>query len=170
MSSTSSSIETYPHIIQAKTSQQTNLIIEGTQIPITCLIEDYHRFNHSVDAVLSKWNHLNPSLIFSTLAYYYDHKLEMDHYIESLAEKAEEKTAVNLYPDIEIYDYMQKQGQLFDQQLPKLLNRYEGYYIYFENGQVLEADKDEEKLLDLVEQKYGLKPMFIEKVASRNDI
>jgi hypothetical protein len=52
--------------------------------------------------------------------------------------------------------------------LPQLLSQYEGYYVYFEDGRVLQADTDEEKLLDLVEEKYGLKPMFIEKVEIKN--
>ena len=50
--------------------------------------------------------------------------------------------------------------------LPELMTNYQGQYVYFENGQVLASDTDEERLLDFIEEKYGLKPMFIEAVMS----
>ena len=61
---------------------------------------------------------------------------------------------------------MQLQTQLFNQMLPELMTNYQGQYVYFENGQVLASDTDEERLLDFIEEKYGLKPMFIEKVGN----
>jgi len=73
--------------------------------------------------------------------------------------------AKSLYPDLETYQFIQLQAQLFNQMLPELVSDYQDQYVYFENGQVLASDTDEERLLDFIEEKYGLKPMFIEKVS-----
>ncbi len=154
----------YPHIEEIKSQEKKMLIIEGTQIPLTYLIEDYYRLNQSVDAVIKKWEHLDPALILSALAYYYDHISEFKKLLQRQEELANQQIAKNLYPNLATYEYLQHQGELFDKMLPKLLLDYENYYVYFEEGQVLESHLDEETLLDLVEKKYGLKPMFIEKV------
>jgi hypothetical protein len=145
-----STLTTYPHIL------------------LSSLIEDYQRFNQSVDAILAKWHHLDPALVFSALAYYYDHQDEINQTLQFIEEKRQKEIAKSLYPDEETYQYIQKQGKLFEKMLPQLLSQYEGYYIYFEDGRVLEADTDEEKLFDLVEKKYGFKPIFVEKVEIKN--
>ena len=163
-----STLTSYPHITKIEETDGATLMIEGTQIPLAFLIEDYHRFNCSVDAILSKWSHLNPALILSALAYYYDHQDEIEQNLQFIEEKVQKESAKSLYPDSETYHYIQKQAADFEQVLPELLREYAGYYVYFEDGRVLEADTDEERLLDLVEEKYGLKPMFIEKVEMKN--
>ncbi|MBP0017465.1 MAG: hypothetical protein J7647_07900 [Cyanobacteria bacterium SBLK] len=89
--------------------------------------------------------------------------------IEEAKHRREVEVAIRLYGDIETYQYMEEQGKLFDSMLPELLEKYQGMYIYFENGKVLEADFDEEKLIDLAEQKYGYKPMFIEQVCIQDN-
>ncbi len=154
----------YPHLEEIETTEQTIIVIEGTKIPLTYLIEDYYRLNQSVDALIRKWRHLDPALIFSALAYYHDHISEVQKFLQGLEQVANQEIAKNLYPDLTTYEYLQHQGKLFDEMLPKLLLKYENYYVYFEEGEVLEYHEDEEKLLDLVEKKYGLKPMFIEQV------
>jgi uncharacterized protein (DUF433 family) len=154
----------YPHLEEIETTEHTIIVIEGTKIPLTYLIEDYYRLNQSVDALRSKWGHLDPALIFSALAYYHDHISEVQKFLEVQEQVANQEIAKNLYPDLATYEYLQYQGKLFDEMLPELLLKYENYYVYFEEGKVLEYNEDEEKLLDLVEKKYGLKPMFIEKV------
>ncbi len=154
----------YPHLEKIETTEQTTIVIEGTKIPLTYLIEDYYRLNQSVDALIRKWRHLDPALIFSALAYYHDHIPEVQKLLELQEDEANQEIAKNLYPDLATYEYLQHQGKLFDEMLPKLLLKYENCYVYFEEGKVLEYNEDEEKLLDLVEKKYGLKPMFIEKV------
>ncbi|MGK7955816.1 MAG: DUF433 domain-containing protein [Crocosphaera sp.] len=154
----------YPHLEEIETREKTIIIVEGTKIPLTSLIEDYYRFNQSVDALLRKWRHLNPALIFSALAYYHDHIPEVQKLLELQEDEANQEIAKNLYPDLATYEYLQHQGKLFDEMLPKLLLKYENCYVYFEEGKVLEYNEDEEQLLDLVEKKYGLKTMFIEQV------
>ncbi|MGK7928316.1 MAG: DUF5678 domain-containing protein [Spirulina sp.] len=96
----------------------------------------------------------------------FDEKME-EYYHQQETKKFE--TKLSLYGDIETYKYMEKQGEIFDRMLPELLEKYQGMYVYFEDGKVLEADFDEEKLIDLAEQKYGCKSMFIEQVLNRNN-
>lgn len=163
-------LASYPHLIRVQFEQQEILVIEGTQIPISYLVEDYYRLNQSVDALRKKWRHLKPALILSALAYYYDHPEEIERVLNTQLEEVNLEIAKSLYPDKTTYEYIQHQGKLFDERRLSLLPDYEGYYVYFEDGQVLEADKDEEKLLDLVEEKYGLKPMFIEKVKKTENV
>ena len=160
----------YPHLEEIATTEQTILVIEGTKIPLTYLIEDYYRLNQSVDALIRKWRHLDPAFIFSALAYYHDHISDVQKLLKGQEEVANQEIAKNLYPDIATCEYLEHQGKLFDQMLPKLLLKYENYYVYFEEGKVLEYNEDEEKLLDLVEKKYGLKPMLIEKVKKQSNV
>lgn len=167
---TNAALSSYPHLTKIQVGEQETLVIEGTQIPLSYLIEDYHRLNQSVDAVRKKWSHVKPALILSALAYYHDHLKEMQQVLKSQEEVANSEIAKNLYPDLATYEYIQHQGKLFDKMLPELLSDYENCYVYFEEGKVLESAQDEEKLLDLVEKKYGLKPMFIEKVKKPDNV
>lgn len=158
----------YPHLEIIKRKESEVLCLEGTQIPVYFLIEEYKDLHKSIDAVINKLNHLNPASILSAIAYYYDHREAIDQIINQNQKIKETEIAKNLYPDLETYYFMQKQAELFEEKLPELIQNYEGKYVYFENGEVLAVDNDEEKLLDLVEEKYGLKPMLIEKVEKIN--
>jgi hypothetical protein len=48
------------------------------------------------------------------------------------------------------YQYITKQGELFDTMLPELRSQYAGMYILFEDGNVIDSDVDEDVLLDRV--------------------
>jgi hypothetical protein len=50
----------------------------------------------------------------------------------------------------ESHSYIIKQSDLFDGMLPELIDRYAGMYILFEDGNVIDADLDEDILLDRV--------------------
>lgn len=156
----------YPHLELIKQTESEIICLEKTQIPVYLIIEEYQRLHQSVDAVITKLNHLNPALILSALAYYYDHQQDIDEIINNNQKATEAEIAKSLYPDIETYNFIQQQAKLFAEMLPELINNYEGQYVYFENGEVLASDTDEERLLDFVEETYGLKPMLIEKVGN----
>ena len=156
----------YPHLETIEQTESAMICLEGTQIPVYWIIEEYQRLDESVDAVINKLNHLNPALILSALAYYYDNKKNINQIINQYHQVTNTEIAKSLYPDLETYRFMQLQTQLFNQMLPELMTNYQGQYVYFENGQVLASDTDEERLLDFIEEKYGLKPMFIEKVGN----
>jgi uncharacterized protein (DUF433 family) len=154
----------YPHLETIEQTESEIICLKGTQIPVYWIVEEYHRLHQSVDAVINKLNHLNPALILSALAYYYDNKKDINQIISQYHEVTNTEIAKSLYPDLETYQFIQLQTELFNQMLPELMTHYQGQYVYFENGQVLASDTDEERLLDFVEDKYGLKPMFIEAV------
>lgn len=63
-----------------------------------------------------------------------------------------------------ISDYLEKQAELFDRQLPELLPKYKGMYVFFEDGEVKDADLDEEALINRVLAKEGYRDIFVEKV------
>jgi hypothetical protein len=48
------------------------------------------------------------------------------------------------------YGYIKAQERLFEIALPELSQRYAGEYIVFENGSVIDRDRDEDALLDRV--------------------
>jgi hypothetical protein len=48
------------------------------------------------------------------------------------------------------YQYITKQGELFDAMLPELISQYAGMYVLFEDGNVIDADLYEDTLLDRV--------------------
>lgn len=154
----------YPHLEMIKQAESEVICLEGTQIPVYFLIEEYQRLHQSVDAVITKLSHLNPALILSALAYYYDHQKDINQIINKNQKATEIEIAKSLYPDLETYHFIQQQAKLFEEKLPELVKNHEGEYVYFENGEVLASGSDEERLLDLVEEKYGFKPMLIEKV------
>jgi predicted transcriptional regulator len=47
-------------------------------------------------------------------------------------------------------NYITKQSDLFDAMLPELIEHYAGMYVLFEDGKVIDADIDEDVLLDRV--------------------
>lgn len=69
-----------------------------------------------------------------------------------------------LYPDEESYQYMETQGKLFDLALSELSRKYQGMYVHFENGQVLDYDEDEEVLIDRVLENNNYQDVFIKRV------
>jgi hypothetical protein len=48
------------------------------------------------------------------------------------------------------YQYITKQGELFDAIPPELRSQYAGMYILFEDGNITDADLDEDTLLNRV--------------------
>jgi hypothetical protein len=64
------------------------------------------------------------------------------------------QTATNgveeLFWSPEAYSYITKQSDLFDAMLPELIVQYAGMYVLFEDGNVIDADIDEDILLDRV--------------------
>lgn len=55
--------------------------IRGTRIAVAN-IAFRHRRGESVDEMLEAWPHLTPAQIYDSLAYYYDHKAEIDEEVE----------------------------------------------------------------------------------------
>jgi tRNA splicing ligase len=75
-----------------------------------------------------------------------------------------QQKAQALYPDQKTADYMESQGQQFDEHLMALKQKYAGQYVCFENGSVLDFNASRTELARSMRQKFGDKLFFIEKV------
>lgn len=52
--------------------------IEGTRIAVWHVVDYYYKVGMTVEEFLADWDYLNPASVFSALAYYHDHKEEID--------------------------------------------------------------------------------------------
>jgi hypothetical protein len=65
--------------------------------------------------------------------------------------------------------YIEKQAQLFEACQMDLLEKYKDSYVLFENGNVLDFGESRSELAMRAYEKYGMKPLFIEKVVSESE-
>lgn len=63
-------------------------------------------------------------------------------------------------------EYLRQQEALFEQEKPNLLNQYLEEFVAFEDGQVLDHDRDERLLVQRVYQKYGYRDLLIRRVVT----
>ena|SRR5581483_10652905 len=68
----------YPHIVQVEGVLGGEAIIEGTRIAVWHIVGYYYQVGMSAEDIIAEWDYLNPAAIFSALAYYHDHKAEID--------------------------------------------------------------------------------------------
>ncbi|MDI6770807.1 MAG: DUF433 domain-containing protein [Anaerolineales bacterium] len=68
----------YPHIVRVDGVLGGEAIIEGTRIAVWHIVGYYYKVGMSVEDILAEWDYLNPAAVFSALAYYRDHKAEID--------------------------------------------------------------------------------------------
>lgn len=68
----------YPHIVKVDGVLGGDAVIEGTRIAVWHIVGYYYKVGMSVEDILAEWEYLNPAAIFSALAYYHDHKEEID--------------------------------------------------------------------------------------------
>jgi hypothetical protein len=74
---------------------------------------------------------------------------------QSLSEKitgtfSETNGSESLFWSQDACNYITKQSDIFDAMLPELVEQYAGMYVLFEDGNVIDADIDEDILLDRV--------------------
>ena len=69
-------------------------IIRGSRIAVSNVAYRHCR-GESVDEILEAWPHLTPAQVYDALAYYYDHKYEIDREIERSLDEEHWQT---LYP------------------------------------------------------------------------
>lgn len=55
-------------------------------------------------------------------------------------------TALSQYINADLLAYLQHQQTLFDRAKPQLLADYDGQFVWFEDGQILDSDRDESAL------------------------
>jgi Family of unknown function (DUF5678) len=61
-------------------------------------------------------------------------------------------------------DYLIHQQNLYQVAKPELFGQYEGRYIAFENGVVLDSDRDDRQLMPRLCAKYGHRDILVEYV------
>ena len=75
---------------------------------------------------------------------------EIDRQYQQLQNQTATNGVEQLFWSQAAHSYITKQSDLFDAMLPGLIDRYAGMYIFFEDGNVIDADLDEDVLLDRV--------------------
>ena len=68
----------YPHIVKVEGVSGGQALIEGTRIAVWHIVGYYYQVGMPVEDILAEWNYLKPAQVFSALAYYHDHKAEID--------------------------------------------------------------------------------------------
>lgn len=68
----------YPYIVKIDGVCGGQAVIKGTRIAVWHLAGYYYRVGMSVEEIVAEWNYLTPAQVFSALAYYHDHKAEID--------------------------------------------------------------------------------------------
>ncbi len=68
----------YPHIVKTEGVLGGEARIEGTRIAVWHIVDYYYKVGMSVEDFLADWDYLNPAAVFGALAYYHDHKAEID--------------------------------------------------------------------------------------------
>ncbi len=68
----------YPQIVKAPGVCGGEAIIEGTRIAVWHVVGYYYKVGLSVEDILAEWDYLKPAQVFSALAYYHDHRAEVD--------------------------------------------------------------------------------------------
>lgn len=61
-------------------------------------------------------------------------------------------------------EYLLHQQHLYQAAKPELLGQYQGQYIAFENGTILDSDRDDRQLMPRLYAKYGHRDILIEYV------
>lgn len=68
------------------------------------------------------------------------------------------------YPSSEVLAYMDQQAEEFEKMRSHLIKTHLGQYVWFESGQVLDADESFEALVIRVCREDESRPLFIKKV------
>ena len=68
----------YPRIVKIDGVLGGQALIEGTRIAVWHMVGYYYKVGMSVEDILAEWNYLEPAQVFSALAYYHDHRAEID--------------------------------------------------------------------------------------------
>lgn len=68
----------YPHIVKNKDICGGAATIADTRIAVWHIVGYYYKNGMTVEEILSDWDYLKPAAIFSALAYYHDHRQEID--------------------------------------------------------------------------------------------
>lgn len=68
----------HPYIVKQAGVCGGAAIIEGTRIAVWHIVGYYYKVGMSVEEIIAEWDELTPAQVFSALAYYHDHRPEID--------------------------------------------------------------------------------------------
>ncbi len=71
----------HPHIVKVQGVSSGEPIIWGTRIMVRSIIEQY-QLGSSIEELLWDYPRLSPAQLYDALAYYHDHKEEMDRLLD----------------------------------------------------------------------------------------
>jgi hypothetical protein len=74
--------------------------------------------------------------------------------------------STSIAPDPAVMAYMEHQAIAFEQAKPDLMPQFLNQYVWFEDGQVLDADVDHETLVLRVYGDGEPRPLFVKKVVA----
>lgn len=75
----------YPYIVSRPGIAGGRPVIEGTRVTVNC-IAGYYQLGMSIDDILNSLRHITPSQVHSALAYYFDHRDEIDAELSDAAD------------------------------------------------------------------------------------
>jgi uncharacterized protein (DUF433 family) len=67
-----------PHIVKVAGLRDGQVVIEGTGLAVWNIVGYYYKLGMSVDEIAHEWDYLTYAQVLSALAYYYDHREEID--------------------------------------------------------------------------------------------
>ncbi len=71
---------------------------------------------------------------------------------------------INGHLDAARLEYLDRQKKMYEQMKPELVDRYLGEFIAFEDGRVLDHDRNERDLVERVYRAYGYRDLLIKQV------
>lgn len=77
----------HPYITQNPEISGGEPIIEGTRISVRLIVE-WENTGKSADEIVAMYPHITHAQVYDALSYYYDHKDEIDVYIEENTEES----------------------------------------------------------------------------------
>ena len=84
----------YPHISREPGVSGGQPIVEGTRIPVATLIRS-HQLGMDFDEILAQFPSLTPASLHAALAYYFDHKAEIDELIQDAQTPPKNATVIS---------------------------------------------------------------------------
>jgi uncharacterized protein (DUF433 family) len=68
----------YPHIVRVEGLRSGRPVIDGTGFEVQHIVGYYYKVGMTIEQIAAEWDYLPLPAIFSALAYYHDHREEID--------------------------------------------------------------------------------------------
>src|SRR5712691_6438614 len=84
----------HPYVERRPGVQGGRPVIKGSRFPVSSIVQNYHR-GLSVEEILWDFPHLTPAEVHGALAFYYEHREEID---KEITELTDIETIMKKYP------------------------------------------------------------------------